>query len=35
MIIFEEEAMFFCNVYTFISVILSALTMSVTVYIDL
>ena len=35
MIIFVEEAMFLCNIYTFISVTLSALTVTVTVYRDL
>ena len=35
MIIFVEEAMFLCNIYTFVSVTLSALTETVTVYTDL
>ena len=35
MITFIEEAMFLCNIYTFISVSLSALTVTVTVYRNL
>ena len=35
MIIFVEEAVFLCNINTFINVTLSALTVTVTVYRDL